>query len=552
MHVEKSPYEFQPETIEFLLSAAIHKCESLEDAKDLAQETLLSALCHLSKGGEIRDMKAWLVTVMNRRFYDKLRKKYKLPVISYDACSDALADYSDHTDELIRQEEAEAVRREIAYLSLIYRDIIVRRYMKNESIEQIAKALKIPAGTVKSRLSGGREQIRKGIETMESYVKQSYEPDELWLCNSGKPGLNGEPMSLVNDDKIAQNLLILAYDSPKTEEELSKAIGIPASYIEPVIKKLIDNELMAKTPSGRVYTDFIIFNRDERSKHIPKQIKFVKDNFDRIYNPINNALTKLRKTAFYKGFNARQQKKSEFYAAMYILERVYIDSLSAINPEFFKELPDRPNGGKWIALGNLRRHDDGPQTHLWEQKFFYSGRRLAYGEHCMQARLIMLLEYDTYFDDYGYYRYLPYDIGTEEMAKFLYVIDSKMDPEETGLNLRLLENIPELLKKGVLRKDGDILSVDLPVMTSGDFNTMEAYLKDAIKLIVGEIREPLKEHLKSVKTEIPKHLKSVPLEKQYQCGVQNLPPIFINEMIERKLVGKIDFPCPPAVLVIDR
>lgn len=55
--------------IDFLLSAALRKCGSLEDAQDLAQKTLLSALTYQANGGVIEDMKAWKTMqsrVMNR------------------------------------------------------------------------------------------------------------------------------------------------------------------------------------------------------------------------------------------------------------------------------------------------------------------------------------------------------------------------------------------------------------------------------------------------------------------------------------------------------
>ena len=50
----------------------------------------------------------------------------------------------------------------------------------------------------------------------------------------------------MGDDKIAQNLLILAYDKPVTVTELAKAIGIAAAYIEPVIDKLVSGELLKR------------------------------------------------------------------------------------------------------------------------------------------------------------------------------------------------------------------------------------------------------------------------------------------------------------------
>jgi RNA polymerase sigma-70 factor (ECF subfamily) len=118
--------------------------------------------------------------------------------------------------------------------------------MKNQSVEQIARELNIPVGTVKSRLSDGREQIKKGFEAMESYKKQSYEPEHLHVACSGRSGLNGEPYSIVNNDLIIQNILITAYSEPITVSDLSRKIGIPAAYIEPLVQKLIDNELMAR------------------------------------------------------------------------------------------------------------------------------------------------------------------------------------------------------------------------------------------------------------------------------------------------------------------
>ena len=93
--------------------------------------------------------------------------------------------------------QLEAIRREIGYLARTHREVFVRFYLHGESIETIAAAMNIPAGTVKSRLNKGRQQIRKGAEDMENYTKQSYEPEILRLSCSGSCGLNGEPFSLV-------------------------------------------------------------------------------------------------------------------------------------------------------------------------------------------------------------------------------------------------------------------------------------------------------------------------------------------------------------------
>ncbi len=67
---------------DFLLSAAISRCGDVETARDLTQETLLAALSYQKNGGDIRDLRGWLLTVMNRKYYDLLRKKYNRSSLS--------------------------------------------------------------------------------------------------------------------------------------------------------------------------------------------------------------------------------------------------------------------------------------------------------------------------------------------------------------------------------------------------------------------------------------------------------------------------------------
>jgi len=77
------PKELENYVDEFL-KVAIQKCGNLDEAQDLCQEVMLAALNYLASVKEINDIKAWLSGVMNRKFYDALRRKYKLPIVSID------------------------------------------------------------------------------------------------------------------------------------------------------------------------------------------------------------------------------------------------------------------------------------------------------------------------------------------------------------------------------------------------------------------------------------------------------------------------------------
>ena len=228
--------------IEYLFSVALKKSGNLTDAEDLTQEVLLAALSYLNRGGVITNMPAWLSSTLNHKWSDMLRKKYKLPTISIDVVADELEEESIPDEPSVEQ-----VRREVAYLAKLQRDVIVKHYLQGKKVQVIADELGVPKGTVLSRLSSGREQMRKGLESMEQYERQSYIPERLDLTYHGTPGLHDEPWSLVADDLMKQNILIIAYEKPVTAVEIAKALGIPTPYIERAVDDLVKSQLMCRS-----------------------------------------------------------------------------------------------------------------------------------------------------------------------------------------------------------------------------------------------------------------------------------------------------------------
>ncbi len=193
------------EYADYLLKTAIFKMNNIEDAEDLVQETLIAALAAIHQKKYIDNPKSWLLTVLHCKYYDMLRRKYRKGTVSIDMVSEIPVS-EDISEQFEQTEDAENIRRCLAYLIEHYRQVMVRYYMHGESIRQIAEELGIPENTVKSRLDAGRKHIRKDF-TMENYTKQSYEPEALWITNSGQTGLDSEPFTLVGNDKISMNLL---------------------------------------------------------------------------------------------------------------------------------------------------------------------------------------------------------------------------------------------------------------------------------------------------------------------------------------------------------
>lgn len=541
---------------DYLLRLAMSKCNTQSDAEDLLQDTLLAALNYLKKGGEIEYPKTWLANTMMNRFYTSLRKKYRQPsVVSYENLSVDLMDDEQELLDLEQTDEAIELRREITYLSRIYRSVIVRYYVHGQSISEIAQQLGIPEGTVKSRLDSGRKQIKKGMEKM-NYPKEEnelYTPKNLNVTWTGSLGKDNRPSSVVHNDKIAQNLLILAYEKPIAVPELAKKIGIPTVYLEPIIEKLIDEEFMARTDSRKVYTDFVINNDDERYSRLAPQIEFVRTHFDIFKKYIDRILDKARNLEYAKTLNPRQLKKLERYMIMTMLEKFTIGTGNKIYGQ--SELPYRKYGGRWHIISNIYLDEYIP-TELSEEYgcYTYAGQRTTGCSDWMGSKDIRVREYDTtLYDNPHRYHFFGGTSSFEQLAKFLYAVCKGIDIETTDIKSCVIENIPAIITNtGLVTKENDKLIIDIPVMDPQTFREIDAINIELANECGVELEAHYREFLETVKLQIPAHLTSVPEFIRYRLGWCCIVMAVVREAFERGIhVHDVDYCCPPLILVID-
>lgn len=550
--------------MEFLLSAALQRCGNIYDAEDLTQETLVAALSYMARGKDIQDVKAWLLVVMGRKFNDMLRKRYRQPMIS-------IGDGFDLADEnamiLLKDEEdeAEKVRRSVAYLAKNYREVIVGYYMNGQSVSQIASELGIPEGTVKSRLHLGRNHVKKGINDMEKYAKQSYSPVTLHLTFSGSPGFNGEPVQLVKNDLIAQNVLWLAYDKPVTIEELALSIGIPAAYMEPIVQKLAAGELMKKC-GNKFYTDFMISTLEDREKHIPAQKKCVHDNFDLFWSAVEKGLTKLRQSDFYQKCPFDEWNSLELYTAFHCLDYgIYMTFSEIFKAE--QQFHERPNGGRWIAFGHVNFEDFNPKDHMELLSHSYSGERITRfdtyaGSEVLEMHVYGADGFPCYFYDHSPdFTFFPENTDVDgEITKLLYMMYKGIAPESIGFNPEYLKAVPWLTKCRIFREEAGKPVINIPVLHRDEAQILWDIGREARCEMVRDLKDVLAEFFKGKKQELPGHLDSVPLQKQYLYAGNAMLFITVREALSRGRLydGKYDDnsngvnqpPCP-MVLVIE-
>ena len=532
-------------SFDFVLSMAIKKCNNLDDAEDLTSETILSAIMYLERGGVIENPKAYLLTILNRKHYSLLRKKYKLPTTVIADGFDII-DNDDFVENLINEQDKEAIRREVAYLSKSYREIIVKHYFYGESVKDIAKDFGLCEGTVKSRLDFGRKQLKKGFEDMKSYTENSYMPQKLMLRNSGRFGLNDEPMSLCDDENtLAQNLLILAYEKPISISDLSKKIGVATAYCEPVVKKLLEGELMKQMGDGKVYTDFIIYHAEDYVKYIKEQEAFAEKYLEAYLGPAKEAINELRKTDFYS-----------LPLERYMLIHIACEGLSlcdrTLPPQVF---PDRPNGGKWIAFGTI--YPDNykiSEDKKGKEEYGMSGQRWTRLENYLDKYNLCFYNYETSLYPYTTKfaeGFASIQENESNMLKLFCLIKNKISPNTVDLDERIIKAIPLFKENGFIEEKNGELNLTVACITHEQEKIFWSICRKAAQKFAVKIENPMLDYYKTHKKQIPPHLKSVPEQKllmPYSPGAM----MFVYEAISKGIHPRdLGYPCPESIVVIE-
>lgn len=530
--------------IDKLYAAALKKAGDSYVAEELVQETLLAAISSFSKGVQPNHLWGWLKRILSNKYCDYLRRQYNDPIISIEAYPYEIAeeDMDDGT-----MEEYETIRRELGYLAKIHRDVMVRFYMHGDTIAKIAHDLALPPGTVKSRLSTGRKHIRKGIEKMESYTKQSYEPDILNLYCSGEMGRHGEPGALVaKDDRLAQNILLLAYQKPLAETELAKALGVPAAYIEPIIDRLIRGELMQRTNDKKVYTDFVIYDFKYRQSRLHEQLEVATDSFDCFWRSCEAALNELRQRDYYQRqpMHARKKLELHFVIKLLLKGRTQLLSEKAQSMSFYN-YPYRKDGGRWLAIGDQYPADFSPQENAEFYRCGLSGEQTQTIAHFRDARNLSLGKYDTHLGSF------PDIFHEQEYIKWLYEILMEIPFEQSDTGTYVLQAAEELITHGILLREKG-LRLDIPVLKKSEYEDESMLAAFYKKQLAKESRRALQPLWDNGLLELPPHLKNVPKWMQYAHCTECVPMAVINHAIGQKIfLADVNYALPAAILVYE-
>lgn len=147
-----------------------------DEASDLTQDTFLRALRSIKSFRGDSELKTWLFRIAINESRNRFRwwkRRRRDVTISLDATigdsdltlAETLADRSiSPEEETLRREREQALKMALIEIPDVYREAIVLCDIEQLSYEETAQALGVGLGTVKSRISRGREELRKRLK----------------------------------------------------------------------------------------------------------------------------------------------------------------------------------------------------------------------------------------------------------------------------------------------------------------------------------------------------------------------------------------------------
>jgi RNA polymerase sigma-70 factor (ECF subfamily) len=147
---------------------------------ELAQETFIRVFFKAKKYRPIAPLSSWIYTIASNLAKTECRRSRRMATVSLEDIPNSYSSgtyYEDPADPgLVRN-----LREALEELHPRYRVPVVLKDMEGFSQEEIAKIIKRPVGTVKARISRGREQLRLKLEKArrdESLAADSEEVSE--------------------------------------------------------------------------------------------------------------------------------------------------------------------------------------------------------------------------------------------------------------------------------------------------------------------------------------------------------------------------------------
>lgn len=170
--------EFIRDSSDRAYQVAYSMAGNAEDAKELVQETLYRVTLAWERFDGSRELGAWFFAILRNTFMDSMRQRERKQTVSLDRPVDGedgpsfgalMAEKGEGIlRQAMREEVVKATRERLQQMDRGHQQILALCDMDGLSYEEIAYALRLPVGTVRSRIHRARQAFRTMWPEMEA------------------------------------------------------------------------------------------------------------------------------------------------------------------------------------------------------------------------------------------------------------------------------------------------------------------------------------------------------------------------------------------------
>jgi len=477
----------------------------------MTQDIALQIVTALNKGTIPTSFSAWVWQIARNRYSVWAKEKHSLneSVTGSDIGDYETEDESENIlDEMIHTEQMALLRRELAFIKSDYRNIVVAYYIENKNVREIAELLSLPANTVKSRLLRARQILKEGMDMAREFGKLSYKPEDIDFISNGLFGSEHEPWNFISRS-LCKNILLAAYRTPSTAEELAMEVGVALPYMEEELRALVDATLMKK--NGNQYeTNFFIVSAEAQEKiyaHLqglaPELTKAIIAALE-----YENEWKKENCPEWHEGYQPFEDMKWALLMAetdtikQYTL-REFNKNANEVNNIGPWGHTLRPNGGEWDLLG-LEKH-------------------YAYAPNYVSLVGCVTNPSESKLPEIGYRQYLFKQFGETHTPTLNYSDGKGLVAVANGKCSEIDETTLKHLEKiGIVKKTSDGYVPTILVMRKEKFKKMPEETGDCFEELRYKARDIAKKHYlfcrEQIYKEIPEFLKADEFQIDHACA----------------------------------
>ena len=135
-----------------------------QEAEDIGQEVFVRFFNSIDKFRGDAQLSTYLTRIAINLSLNELKRRTRRKTFSYEDWHDSVKTEEDNVKSFMNYEMKEIVQKALLQLEPKFRVVLVLRTLQGFSTEETAEILKMPKGTVLSRLSRAQQKIKQILE----------------------------------------------------------------------------------------------------------------------------------------------------------------------------------------------------------------------------------------------------------------------------------------------------------------------------------------------------------------------------------------------------